>query len=81
MRAALPAAANAPIASSSVRGATYRISVMFVPVFPLFFIHCLISVFWLAGIAYTAGGDWNSLRPPVNLAVSYAETVLAGALS
>jgi hypothetical protein len=31
MRAALPAAANALIASSSVRGAKYRISVMIVP--------------------------------------------------
>ena len=34
MRAALPAAANAPIASSSVCGATYRISVMLVTRLP-----------------------------------------------
>jgi hypothetical protein len=35
MRAALPAAANAPIASSSVCGARYRMSVIIVPVVSL----------------------------------------------
>ena len=66
MRAALPAAANAPIASSSVPGAKYRISVMSFPSSPV------PARAWLKAIigslfrpaepgAYTANGDWNSL--------------------
>src|SRR5712671_2800954 len=80
MRAALPAAANALIASSSVRGLKYRISVMVVLLSPcpLANVDC-----WLAfprpaeGGAYTGKNDWNSLRGPVQAAGTYASSEVA----
>jgi hypothetical protein len=47
MRPALPAAANAPIASSSVCGARYRISVMVFLTSPFVFLSRFIRVFGL----------------------------------
>ena len=67
-RAALPAAAKAETASSSVRGLTYRISVMWFPPFPFCARapgDCRLTFAEGAGresADYTGCGDWNSLR-------------------
>src|SRR4029453_4827128 len=84
MRAALPAFANAPIASSSVSGARYRSSVMVFPPSPF----CPPAPYerWpfvgpAVRQAYTAGGGWNSLRDQVDPAGSYARGGLAGRIA
>ena len=80
MRAALPAAANAPIASSSVRGAKYRISVMLLPSFPL---SPRPLLWWLTFMrpsdleAYTGESDWNSLCAAVQVMGTDAPRELA----
>ena len=80
MRAALPAAANAPIASSSVRGAKYRVFVMLLPSFPL---SPRPSLWWLTFMrpsdleAYTGESDWNSLCAPVQVMGTDAPRELA----
>src|ERR1700730_7793620 len=92
MRAAFPAAANALIASSSVRGLKYRISVMLVPVVSLIGAPLRIGgspcsdfgpdlgSHLLSGLAdqgvYRVKADWNSLRSPVQMACSHAPSVL-----